>query len=96
MDWRPTPSSTQVLDVPAPVDRPDPERGHTDLDAQTQAALQTRMVIGQAAGILMQRDGLSAERAFALLVETSQQTNLKLRDIAQRLVTQVDDQNRSR
>lgn len=95
MDWRP-PLTEHATVEPSPGARDQGSVGHTDLAAQTEAALQTRMVIGQAAGILMQRDGLGSDAAFALLVDTSQRTNLKLRDIAQRLVTQVEAQNRAR
>lgn len=51
-----------------------------------EAALERRLVIGQAQGILMERLGLSAERAFAFLSRVSQQTNTKLCDVADELV----------
>lgn len=47
-----------------------------------QAALQSRDVIGQAKGILMERHGVTAERAFELLRTASNQRNTKLRDLA--------------
>jgi GAF domain-containing protein len=49
-------------------------------------AVQSRDVIGQAKGILMEREDLSAEEAFAELRGSSQVENVKLREIAQRLV----------
>lgn len=49
-------------------------------------ALDTRKVIGQAQGILMERHGLSTEQAFEVLRRYSQDHNLKLRDVARRLV----------
>jgi GAF domain-containing protein len=48
-------------------------------------AVEARDLIGQAKGILMERYGLDALRAFALLVQTSQHTNAKLRDVAAEL-----------
>jgi AmiR/NasT family two-component response regulator len=45
----------------------------------------TRDVIGQAKGILMERQHLSAGDAFDLLRRVSQQLNRKLTDIAQHL-----------
>lgn len=45
-------------------------------------ALETRDVIGQAKGILKERFSLDEGAAFALLVESSQTTNTKLRDVA--------------
>lgn len=46
----------------------------------------SREVIGQAQGILMERYKVSAHEAFGRLVQASQHTNVKLRDVAQWLV----------
>ena len=58
-------------------------------DAQKQDQLaesvDARDLIGQAKGILMERYKIDALKAFALLVRTSQHTNLKLRDVAAEL-----------
>ena len=51
-------------------------------------ALESRKVIGQAIGIIMERYEMSEDRAFAFLVRASSHSNLKLRDIAQELVDQ--------
>lgn len=51
-----------------------------------QAALESREVIGQAQGILMERERITADQAFALLRKSSQRLNVKLRDVAQQLV----------
>jgi AmiR/NasT family two-component response regulator len=45
-------------------------------------ALETRDVIGQAKGILMERFTVDDEEAFRLLVTSSQDTNMKLVDVA--------------
>ena len=50
---------------------------------QLHQAMASRDVIGQAKGMLMERFGLDAERAFALLVRSSQQANMKLLAVAQ-------------
>jgi GAF domain-containing protein len=52
-------------------------------------ALDSRAVIDQARGILMARRGISAEQAFAELARESQNSNVKLRDLAARLVEGV-------
>lgn len=52
---------------------------------QLRAALGNRDFIGQAKGILMHRDGITAEAAFACLTHASQKTNTKLVDVARRL-----------
>ena len=43
-------------------------------------------MIDQAAGVLMARCGISAAQAFDELVRESQNTNVKVRDVAARLV----------
>jgi len=53
---------------------------------QLNTALDTRKVIGQAQGILMERHRLSTEQAFEVLRRYSQDHNLKLRDVARELV----------
>lgn len=50
------------------------------------AAVDTRTVIGQATGVLMERYGLDAAKAFSLLTRVSSQTNTKVRDLARELV----------
>ncbi|WP_438860696.1 ANTAR domain-containing response regulator [Amycolatopsis solani] len=55
-------------------------------DAHLHRAIESRDVIGQAKGILMARQGLTAERAFEVLRRTSQDLNVKLADIATTLV----------
>ncbi len=54
------------------------------------AALRTRTTIGQAVGILMTQQALSTDEAFAELVERSSHTNVKLRDVATRIVELAD------
>jgi GAF domain-containing protein len=52
---------------------------------QMRQALANRDVIGQAKGILMERHRITADEAFVLLSERSQQVNRKLKDVARRL-----------
>jgi GAF domain-containing protein len=52
-------------------------------------ALQTRELIGQGIGIVMERYGLTADRAFDYLSRVSQSSNTKLRDVAADLVRQA-------
>lgn len=58
------------------------ERRTHDLEA----ALVTREVIGQAQGILIERERITANQAFDILRRASQHLNVKLRDVAQDLV----------
>lgn len=53
---------------------------------QLEEALQTRTMIGQATGLLMAQDGLTSAEAFQKLVHVSQNSNIKLREIASRYV----------
>jgi hypothetical protein len=50
--------------------------------AQLQRAVDSRDVIGQAKGILMERFTVDDEEAFEMLARSSQDTNLKLVDVA--------------
>lgn len=49
-------------------------------------ALDSRKLIGQALGILMERFALPEDRAMAYLMRISQDENIKLRDVARRIV----------
>lgn len=49
-------------------------------------AIGARHLIGQAQGILMERFGLDADRAFALLRRYSRDNNVKLREVARRII----------
>ena len=50
------------------------------------SALSSREVIGQAQGILMERERILADQAFDVLRRASQYLNIKLREVAQTLV----------
>jgi transcriptional regulator with GAF, ATPase, and Fis domain len=52
-----------------------------------QTAMKSRRVIEQAKGILMERYRVTEDQAFTLLTHASQNNNVKLRDIADELVT---------
>ena len=67
--------------------------GNADLHARTvseladmRAAMVSRAVIDQAKGILMERRKCTQDQAFAELSRASQNTNIKLRDVADELV----------
>jgi GAF domain-containing protein len=49
-------------------------------------AVDARKLVGQAMGILMERFDVDGDRAFAILKRYSQDTNTKLRDVAQHLI----------
>jgi GAF domain-containing protein len=51
-----------------------------------QRALDSRAVIDQAKGILMERFKLSADQAFSALAKVSMEANVKVRDVAARFV----------
>jgi GAF domain-containing protein len=53
-------------------------------------AIDARKRVGQAQGILMERYGLNEDQAFAVLVRYSQNNNIKLRDVAERLIATRD------
>jgi hypothetical protein len=55
-----------------------------------QEAVSTRTAIGQAVGIVMERYGLTDERAFAFLARLSQHRNVKLRLVAQEIIAATE------
>jgi GAF domain-containing protein len=57
-----------------------------DLADNLQNALESRAVIDQAKGILMERHKLTADEAFRALARASMTTNRKVRDVAEQLV----------
>ena len=80
-------SSLASLALSAAYSHEDDERR----EAGFAAALRTREVIGEALGILMERERISANQAFDILRRASQHLNIKLRDIAQDLVDTGED-----
>ncbi|MGY1857821.1 GAF and ANTAR domain-containing protein [Modestobacter sp. SYSU DS0290] len=55
--------------------------------ANMRRAMASRAVIEQAKGILMERHKITAEQAFTLLTHASQRRNVKLREVADELVS---------
>jgi GAF domain-containing protein len=62
---------------------------HASLIEQLRSSLSSRTVIDQALGIIMARERCTQARAFAILRSASQNSNVKLRDIASAVVTSV-------
>jgi GAF domain-containing protein len=58
----------------------------TALAVQLNEALSSRAVIDQAKGILMATEGITADQAFDKIKSLSQHTNVKVRELCQRLV----------
>lgn len=55
-------------------------------EASLWQAIDARKLVGQAQGILMERFGIDGDKAFTVLRRYSQDNNIKLRDVAQRLI----------
>jgi transcriptional regulator with GAF, ATPase, and Fis domain len=69
---------------------------HIHEDQERQAAalhtgLASREIIGEAMGILMERERISAEQAFNILGRASQHLHIKLREVAQNLIDTGED-----
>ena len=62
---------------------------HSDISTVLSQVAASRARIEQAKGVLMAAYGISEERAFDILVWRSQETNLKLRDLAVRFMHAV-------
>lgn len=59
----------------------------TRKELNLRVALESRDIIGQAKGILMERFRIGSQEAFQLLVAVSQHSHRKLRDVAEELAT---------
>lgn len=66
--------------------------GHVRELTNLQTAMSTRQTIGQAVGIVMERYGLDADRAFEHLVRLAANQETKLRDLATALVDETTRQ----
>ncbi len=62
---------------------------HAALIEQLRSSLVSRTVIDQALGIVMARENCNQARAFDILRSASQNSNVKLRDIASAIITNV-------
>jgi len=76
------------------------EQFHADVQKRLTESVtevsERRAVINQALGILMLRYGINADDAFGLLTKLSQESNTKLRIIAEHLVAETAPQGESR
>jgi len=65
-------------------------KGAAKLNDQLREALASREIIGEAKGIIMERQSCSRDEAFDILRRASQRENRKLRDLAEELVARVE------
>jgi GAF domain-containing protein len=65
--------------------------GRSRQQFQLNGALESRKVIGQAIGLVMQRYELDEDRAFQFLIRASSTGNMKLRDLADELVRAANE-----
>ncbi len=62
----------------------------TELNEQLRHAVASREIIGEAKGIIMERESCTRDEAFEVLRRASQRENRKLRDLAEELVVRVE------
>ncbi|HEV2758620.1 MAG TPA: GAF and ANTAR domain-containing protein [Acidimicrobiales bacterium] len=70
--------------------------GHARREAQLEDKAATRDVIGMAKGIIMARQQVSDDEAFAILRRASQRMNVKIRELADRVVHPPPDEQPGR
>lgn len=58
---------------------------------ELEEGMKTRQMIGQAVGILMATRAIDQEAAFQVLVKASQNANIKVRQIAQKVIDRAQD-----
>jgi PAS domain-containing protein len=86
-------SAADIL-VPLLAGRVATALAYSEKVANLQRAVQSRQVIGQACGVLMERHRLTSDAAFQRMVGASQTKHLKLRDLARQIVeTGLDPEN---
>ena len=68
---------------------PDEREQQDQMAARLAAIAENRAVIEQAKGVLMAAYGITADRAFEILVWRSQETNIKLRDLTTRFMDAI-------
>jgi GAF domain-containing protein len=68
------------------LDRAFRESGHLHTEEHLRRALDGQRTVAHAVGILMERHRLTHQTAFDRLRKTSNQRNIKLRELAERLV----------
>ena len=73
-------SLVQAVDRIVAVDR------FRQSEANLERAVESHRLVGQAMGILIERHRIVSEEAFDLLRRTSQDNNVKLREVAQRVI----------
>jgi GAF domain-containing protein len=61
----------------------------TDLNEQLRSSIGSRAIIDQALGVIMATEHVAQDRALALLRSVSQNTNVRLRELAASIVTRV-------
>lgn len=87
-------SQDDLLDSQADFRQSQDDLHHSQADAQSKGeeiyqlhrALESRDIIGQAKGVLMERFNINAAAAFEMLVQLSKSSNTRLNLIAQKLV----------
>ena len=79
-------AETYAAQLAATLQSVDAYRATANLARNMAEAMRTRAVIEQAKGILMADERISDEEAFERLVSLSQHANIKVRDVARRLV----------
>lgn len=58
---------------------------------QLEEGMKTRQMVGQAVGLVMASQKVDADEAFRILVRISQRTNVKVRELAQRLIDEANE-----
>jgi len=68
------------------LDRVIERQRFADKQTNLEAAIDSHRLVGQAVGILVERHRILPSQAFDMLKTTSQNRNLKLRDVATRVI----------
>ncbi|WP_373864777.1 PAS and ANTAR domain-containing protein [Nocardia pseudovaccinii] len=84
-DGRPVGTTGFYIDLSATLAEAEREA----LEVRLPELIESRAVIEQAKGVLMRLYGINAEQAFKVLIWRSQETNIKLRVLAEQLIAEL-------
>ena len=77
------------------VDRVIAEQAHSEKEHQLGQAIESHRLVGHAVGVLMERHRVTAKQGFEMLRQASLNRNIKLREIAARVVESGEEPDRA-
>jgi AmiR/NasT family two-component response regulator len=77
------------------VDRVIAQRARTEKERQLEQAIESHRLIGHAVGVLIERHRITPQQSFEMLRQASLNRNVKLRELAARVVESGQDPDKA-